>query len=676
MFPQASESQTGQIWQTISGGAGGLGGQGSDGGQGGRGGTGQGPRMNYDINTQHFSMPVHFVLQDYQSQSSDATQPVEERRRLRDANGVKIIRLKNLALIREIGSGPEYLFHAGENKGNAVIIKVFNSTGPAVRQRLDAAVALSKGMHPNLLRLLGISSPESCFHFMVYENVHWKNAEGPLSVALKKDLTRSIMLGFKMIAGLSAGINYISLQGVYLGSMKVENFDIFLDVNDRFVMCIHPPSLEDGNTAKHQEPHENAWVLLNGLCEKILVSANHLTHQDQINREPAIVDVVRPGSRPSLLSFGPTSQTIREEEPGVHPRREYIWLTLVRGEQSLATVAHRITLALDTEISSLHRLSQSDGQSAHRCTGYKREEITLATTMLHSAVVAYDAPSPSEICSVCHEVVGHHETFRCVCGASVPGTRHTIKCQVCKFWSHSDCVGNSTEFTCSLCLHLAIVQGEDPVSVGLEATPGGATAVPPPEPGSTGQDWDYLLKDNSDTSSTHSPFEPGPPLLFDSAQLPTPLVFHSKADHPSHPAVSPQSDMIPLCRHGFNTQRSHGAFSLSQESGMSTPDTPSSLFPSNTFLAACLTPPSEQAPRTFSGQSSYYYRMMLNNFAQQYGWVTTYESSWTGPQSQPRWTAVTYVNNIEYGRGIGRKRSSAKESAAKGALIAVGVVRA
>jgi hypothetical protein len=36
--------------------------------------------------------------------------------------------------------------------------------------------------------------------------------------------------------------------------------------------------------------------------------------------------------------------------------------------------------------------------------------------------------------------------------AAAPGLRHTIKCQACKFWSHSDCVGNlNNDFICALC---------------------------------------------------------------------------------------------------------------------------------------------------------------------------------------------------------------------------------
>ncbi|KAJ7478041.1 paired amphipathic helix [Mycena galericulata] len=79
----------------------------------------------------------------------------------------------------------------------------------------------------------------------------------------------------------------------------------------------------------------------------------------------------------------------------------------------------------------------------------------LKTTTHDSTVMAHDTPGPLETGSICHEVVGLHEMFQCICGDSTPGSRHTIKCRVCKLWSHSDCVGNpKQEFTCRGCVDI------------------------------------------------------------------------------------------------------------------------------------------------------------------------------------------------------------------------------
>jgi hypothetical protein len=120
----------------------------------------------------------------------------------------------------------------------------------------------------------------------------------------------------------------------------------------------------------------------------------------------------------SASSSSSSSKNTQEDELGIPPRREYVWRTIDRGQQSLAIVASRIALDIDMNLSSLRRMTWTDGRSPHRCAGYVREEITLATTTLDSAVVAHDAPSPSELCPICHEVVGPQEKFWCACGST------------------------------------------------------------------------------------------------------------------------------------------------------------------------------------------------------------------------------------------------------------------
>ncbi|KAJ7897326.1 hypothetical protein B0H14DRAFT_2677825 [Mycena olivaceomarginata] len=72
---------------------------------------------------------------------------------------------------------------------------------------------------------------------------------------------------------------------------------------------------------------------------------------------------------------------------------------------------------------------------------------------------------------------------------------------------------------------------------------------------------------------------------------------------------------------------------------------------------------------------SEHYRTGLNNVAQQRGWTISYEATSTGAQDRPQWTSKVYLNNIEYGRGSGGNKGSAKEQAAKSALIALGFIR-
>ncbi|KAJ7833578.1 hypothetical protein B0H13DRAFT_1914481 [Mycena leptocephala] len=321
------------------------------------------------------------------------THRVKKRPRLREENGIKIIRSKHLKLIQEIGSGPGYFLHTGQHKSRAVIVKVFNR-GPTVRQmskescqiaatdiglgrkQLESTVALSKGlMHPNVLRIEGISSSASLMHFIAYESVYWKNVQGRDEPSL-----------------YPRGISAVYESGV----------------------SINPRSPE-ADAAGFQEPQDDQpWGVFNALCQNVLMSANRVLHTDtdeEIDRDPATLDVLRPSS--VSQSLVEPSQNIQEELP-VPPRREYVWRTIDRGQQSLATVAHRINRDLDVNPSPLRRLTQKDRRSTHRCAGYLREEITLATTTLDSAVVVHDNPSPQEICFICHRVVVPQASFRCI----------------------------------------------------------------------------------------------------------------------------------------------------------------------------------------------------------------------------------------------------------------------
>ncbi|KAJ7784238.1 hypothetical protein B0H16DRAFT_1876738 [Mycena metata] len=378
------------------------------------------------------------------------TDPLDKRPRLDEgaASGLKI------------GSGPGYLLHAARNKTRAVTVKVFNNSDSTARQQLESAVTLCKQlMHPNVLRMKGISSSISLSQFIVYEDVPRKNAKGPLATALQSR-TRSLQLGFKMVADLSAGLDYLSRQGISLAVMRAENFDVFLDVDDRFLIIINANSSADADAPNsHESQEDNSWALFNGLCDKVLVSANRVLHTEEFSRDAVLLPSASPASQKSdssSVSIGLSTSQDEQEDAVVgsvgDPRREYVWRAMDRGKQSLATVTDHMTTHLDIALGRLQRLTQTDRRRVHRCRGYMREEITLAPTIVDSAVVSHDTPRPLEICSICHEIVGWDEVFRCICGERAPGSRYTVKCTVCKFWSHRDCVANvQTDFTCQFC---------------------------------------------------------------------------------------------------------------------------------------------------------------------------------------------------------------------------------
>ncbi|KAF7337592.1 hypothetical protein MSAN_02232500 [Mycena sanguinolenta] len=398
--------------------------------------------------------------EDIESETPFSPEPVEE-----DEEDIE-----HLKLSREIGRGPGYHFSEGKIKGRAVIVQVFDR-GPTQRKRFESTVSLSKGlMHPNLLRIKATSSPTSRINFIAYENAFWQYAAGPLATALTEDLDRSVILGFKMISQLAQGMNYIYDQGISFASLGSENFDIFLDQNDRFLICINPSTSDQkGASQDRLEQDDDVWEVFNGLCKKVLKTANSRLHQEDIDRQPAVL--VLSNAFPRLLPPSEPNSLESDEDPAsssVTPRREFVWRTIDRGTQSLDTVADRFTRVLDMKRSSINKISWTDVRSTHRCPGYVREEITLAATAVDSAVITHDAPSQREVCSICHQLVGD-EDFRCICGDPFPGSYTTVKCQSCKFWSHRDCVGSQREFICHLCKAAGAADSESEADSSLSS---------------------------------------------------------------------------------------------------------------------------------------------------------------------------------------------------------------
>jgi len=119
------------------------------------------------------------------------------------------------------------------------------------------------------------------------------------------------------------------------------------------------------------------------------------------------------------------SSITRVEEPlRVPPRREYVWRSLGRSGMSFAEISRQFSDVLQTSFPSpsglpLRRVGGRDAANTHhRCRGYTREEITLTTNLIDSAVVTFTTPAPQEICAVCRDTVQEGEIFDCVCRGS------------------------------------------------------------------------------------------------------------------------------------------------------------------------------------------------------------------------------------------------------------------
>ena len=94
-------------------------------------------------------------------------------------------------------------------------------------------------------------------------------------------------------------------------------------------------------------------------------------------------------------------------------------LPRLRDVSGTTSIARRFGDYLDCFISTssnspLRRIRASNGAysrlwTSHQCPGYLREEITLTSDVLKSAIISHEYPNQSELCSVCGQLVQYQE---------------------------------------------------------------------------------------------------------------------------------------------------------------------------------------------------------------------------------------------------------------------------
>ncbi|KAJ7176476.1 hypothetical protein C8R46DRAFT_1346518 [Mycena filopes] len=410
-----------------------------------------------------------------------------------DEDEIEVIQKKHITLLCEIGDrlNPQYQLHAGRARGRASIIKVFTS-GPTARERLESTVAVSKNlMHPNVLGIEGISSSKSSIHFIAYENVHWKGATAPLAMALSDELSRSVTLGFKLVYswtcgdltyyfevtgwadGVSeSGVHYLSLQGISFTSLSVQNFDIFCDVDDRFLVSINPmlPSGNDTDVGIYTD--SKPYDLFVDLIRKTFRSISQALYNDEVEPPNAIPNPNWSTSPDSSITElprdsphgvhelrSPASDKIREQLRSAPPRRQYVWRGTHQRHQSLSSIARQIELQLEINHQlNLNRVIWKNDpcQRQLACAPSMWEEIILGPTTADSPVVLLHPPIYIHCWNPrCEDpVVPANDRSDCMCCEFDPAFKPTIQCHRCRYWMHRECtdVPKTGPILCKYCI--------------------------------------------------------------------------------------------------------------------------------------------------------------------------------------------------------------------------------
>ncbi|KAJ7581295.1 hypothetical protein C8J56DRAFT_1102222 [Mycena floridula] len=279
-----------------------------------------------------------------------------------------------------------------------------------------------------------------------------------LADALGNSELESLMLGAQLLRDISSGLDHISSIQQTIGVSRL-TFDLLVDENSN--ICITVGSGEEDETC--------GQGYLDVIVDKSQAptteySASGSSSQRDLQFSPAEDEAIAETDLPSDL-------------PPTPPRREYVFVPDPSHQslREISTSYARFMRSLTKQERYLRRKGRSNSTIvAHRCPGYRRDEVTLSPSVLRTAIIQHLTPSLREICQVCHQLV-EDGTFDCFCGqgknASTfvcissfivvelvedDGSSPTIQCSGCLVWSHHRCQRNNSgtdhqSFTCFSC---------------------------------------------------------------------------------------------------------------------------------------------------------------------------------------------------------------------------------
>ncbi|KAJ7581284.1 hypothetical protein C8J56DRAFT_261768 [Mycena floridula] len=398
---------------------------------------------------------------------------------LRESLPIPIAHINELSFVRSRVYGSElvasdgYHIHTAKYQRKVVAVKVYQGMDSAKRLEADLKITSSL-LHPTMLRpvavfratatpfivLGGDSSP------MIPSSLGgFKSLRCCLADALNNSEIESMMLGAQLIRDVSSGLDYISSIQQTIGVSQL-TFDLLVDENNN--ICITVGSGEENETGG-----QGYLDIFHNLCSKSLLEANNECHFDK-SQAPTTKDSASDSSSHPYLRFSPSEDEpiaetdLQSDSPPAPPRREYAFVPDY-SHQSLSEISTsyaRFMRSITKKIRHLRRKGHGNlTLVAHRCPGYRRDEVTLSTSVLQTAIIQHLTPSPREICPICQQLV-EDGTFNCSCGQGDDGISSTIQCFRCSAWFHRACQidSDANRPLCASCHEPSEISPEEPES--------------------------------------------------------------------------------------------------------------------------------------------------------------------------------------------------------------------
>ncbi|KAJ7581301.1 hypothetical protein C8J56DRAFT_262011 [Mycena floridula] len=352
---------------------------------------------------------------------------VEEGQLPRESPRIPIARIGELSFVRsrvygsDLVAGDVYHIHAATYQGKIVVVKTYQGMDSAERLEADLKITSSL-IHPTMLRPVAVFTATATPFIILGGNSSpmipsslgsFKSLTCCLADALDNSKVESLMLGAQLLRDVSSGLDYFSSVQQTIGVSRL-TFDLLVDENDN--ICITVGVGEEDETGG-----QGYLDIFHNLCYKSLLEANNECHFDK-SQAPTTKDSVSGSSSHPDLRFSPPEDEpiadLQSDCPPTPPRREYAFVP-DRSHQSLGDISTsyaRFVRSITKKIRHFRR--KGDGNStivAHRCPGYRRDMVTLGTSVLRTAIIQHLTPSPREICPICQQLV-EDGTFNCFCG--------------------------------------------------------------------------------------------------------------------------------------------------------------------------------------------------------------------------------------------------------------------
>ncbi|KDR67643.1 hypothetical protein GALMADRAFT_1070341 [Galerina marginata CBS 339.88] len=425
--------------------------------------------------------PIYHILRDCTITPKASNPPSNDTHLRGIVRGRHVLNLRNVSLIQEIYKGHGYRIHSARDKrsGEVVSIKIYE--GDRAKERCSASARFlveRKMMHSNIPHLIAVSALESEIPFLVLDGEYEHTVDYVLSRALQKDLKESLTLGLQTVISLSLGLNYLQDFEFPFASVGLDQFVVFSS-RGKMIIAFDLEEPTQINQSDQESGLSNgmndARAFFHELCHRVFDAACKAHYKSrQIQRvyfnefddlpedrfeevDDDLSSSIAPTS-PSARQGGPPWQKLPRHQDG--QRQELVWKSHSTDSVALSDISHQFTDLLNSHRSSTEpalnrRRGRHTSITSHRCPGYNRIEITLATDITRNAIVSHSSPTPGEICLVCKEIV-KEDIFNCICGSNGDEFTPTVRCSACSEWHHRPCVrffsaNNHHKFVCERC---------------------------------------------------------------------------------------------------------------------------------------------------------------------------------------------------------------------------------